>query len=127
VLSVRQMRALAAPALAAVVVAVLALVLRSSPPAVGEATPHGVQSGQVTIAITNYAFVPDTVTVKAGTRITFVNHDDTAHTATANHGAFDTGTVAPGHSRTVRATRTGVDAYHCVFHAFMTGTVTVVR
>ncbi len=32
----------------------------------------------------------------AGARVTFTNHDQTAHTATAGNSGFDTGTVNPG-------------------------------
>jgi plastocyanin len=81
----------------------------------------------VTVAITNYAFTPAHLTVKAGTKVTWTNHDATAHTATADHGGFGTGTIDPHHSATVRLAKPGTYPYHCIFHAFMTGTVTVVR
>jgi plastocyanin len=122
------LRSIALPALAAVVIAVVALGVRESPPAQPEtrAAAGTVHSGHVSVQITDYAFVPDHLTVRAGTRITFINHDATAHTATANGGGFDTGTVAPHASATIRVTRAGTYGYHCVFHAFMTGTLTVV-
>jgi plastocyanin len=123
-----RVRALLLPAVAAVVVAVVALLVRGGAPAMHEsrAAVSTVRSGHVTVAISNYAFSPDTLTVRAGTRITFTNHDSTAHTATANHGAFGTGTIQPGHSHTITVTKPGTDPYHCLFHAFMTGTITVV-
>jgi plastocyanin len=123
-----RIRALLLPAVAAAVVAVVALHLRSGAPVPHEsrATASTVRSGHVTVAVSNYAFSPATVTVRAGTRITFTNHDATAHTATADHGAFGTGTIAPGHSRTIEIRRPGRYPYHCLFHAFMTGTITVV-
>jgi plastocyanin len=86
-----------------------------------------VRSGHVTVQITNFAFTPATLTVKAGTRVTFINHDKTAHSATADHGGFGTGSIAPGHRKTIRLTRAGRFPYHCIFHAFMTGTVTVTK
>jgi plastocyanin len=95
---------------------------------VAAATPAtGVRHGHVTVAITNFAFKPAKLTVAAGTRVTFVNHDMTAHTATADHGGFGTGTINPRHSDTIRLTKPGRYAYHCLFHAFMTGTITVAR
>jgi plastocyanin len=81
----------------------------------------------VTVAITNFAFKPAKLTVAAGTRVTFVNHDSTAHTATADHGGFGTGTINPRHSDTVRLTKPGRYPYHCLFHAFMTGAITVTK
>jgi plastocyanin len=108
---------------------VVALVVRSTstPPAPAARTAAAVAAGATTVAITDYAFAPGTLTVKAGTRVTWTNHDSTAHTATANGGSFDTGTIAPNASRTVDFTRPGTYPYHCAFHAFMTGTITVVR
>ncbi len=84
-----------------------------------------VKSGHATVQISNFAFSPDRITVKAGTRITWTNHDKTAHTATAINHSFDTGTIAPKASKTVEFKRPGVYKYHCLFHAFMTGTVVV--
>jgi plastocyanin len=84
-----------------------------------------VTSGHAAVQITNYAFIPARITVKAGTRITWTNHDKTAHTATANNHSFGTGTIAPKASKTVDFKRPGVYKYHCVFHAFMTATVVV--
>jgi plastocyanin len=78
----------------------------------------------VNVSISNYAFHPATLTVAAGTRITFTNHDQTAHTATASSG-FDTGTVDPGKSATVTFKKPGTYTYYCQFHAFMHGEVIV--
>jgi plastocyanin len=85
------------------------------------------RAGHVSVTITNYTYTPDHLTVKAGTTITFVNHDSTAHTATSDTaGVFDTGTVAPGGRRSVTLSKRGSESYHCAFHAFMTGSITVV-
>jgi plastocyanin len=78
------------------------------------------------VAISNYAFHPATITVAKGAKITFTNHDQTAHTATSTQtGVFDTGTVKPGASRTVTFSKPGTYTYYCQFHAFMKATVTV--
>jgi plastocyanin len=95
--------------------------------ATAPATATASHPGHVTVAITNFAFKPAKLTVAAGTRVTFVNHDSTAHTATADHGGFGTGTINPRHSDTVRLTKPGTYPYHCLFHAFMTATITVTK
>ena len=59
--------------------------------------------------------------------ITVTNTDPTAHTATANSGVFDTGTLNQGQSAHLRLTKPGTYLYHCQFHAFMVGTIKVVR
>jgi plastocyanin len=85
------------------------------------------KSKHVTVSISNYAFSPQILTVRVGTKITWTNHDQTAHTATANKGAFDTGTINPGKSKTIIMSKIGTYPYHCIFHAFMTGTINVVK
>src|SRR5687767_4351470 len=44
----------------------------------------------------NTAFNPSSITVSAGTTITWRNKDNIAHTATSNTGAFDSGNVNGG-------------------------------
>lgn len=123
------MRALALPLVAAVAVLVAGLALRSPAPKAPKpsASSAAVRSGHVHVAISNYAFATPSLTVHAGTRVTWTNDDNTAHTATADAGAFDTGTIAPHASKTIDLSRPGTYTYHCVFHAFMTATVKVVR
>lgn len=85
-------------------------------------------SGHVTVAVSGYAFHPAKLVVAPGTKVTFANHDQTAHTATATgSGAsgFDSGTIKPGSSATVTFHKAGTYAYICQFHAFMHGTVVV--
>ncbi len=84
-------------------------------------------SGHTTVAIRNFMFSPMHLTVRVGTRVTFHNYDQTAHTATALDGGFDTGTVKPGTSATVTMTKAGTYRYHCLFHAFMVASITVVQ
>ncbi len=81
--------------------------------------------GQVKVAIRSYAFHPASLTVAAGTKVTFTNDDSTAHTATARAGGFDTGSLAANASRTITLSKPGTYSYYCQFHAFMTATITV--
>jgi plastocyanin len=122
-------RSLLLPGATAIVVVVLALTLRTqaatTTPASTRATVS--QARHVSVAIRNYDFAPKSLTVRVDTRVTWTNDDATAHTATADHGGFDTGTVAPRASRTVDFKHPGAFTYHCAFHAFMTATVTVKR
>jgi plastocyanin len=111
-------------------VLVIALLARSGAPAARSAQSGShptIASRHVRVAIRMFAFSPQHLTVRVGTRVTWTNYDSTAHTATANNNtSFDTGTINPGQSRTVRFTRPGTYPYHCAFHAFMTATITVV-
>jgi plastocyanin len=83
-------------------------------------------SGHTTISIRNFMFSPMTLTVTAGTKVSFHNYDQTAHTATAINGGFNTGTVKPGQSVTVTMHKAGTYKYHCLFHAFMVARIVVV-
>ena len=79
------------------------------------------------ITIQNFAFKPLATTVKAGSTITVKNQDSATHTLTADNGAFDTGNISGGGTKTITApTKPGSFSYHCTIHAFMThGTITV--
>ena len=117
---------LIAPATVAVVVAAVAVALANHGGSSSAApTPATVSGARAVVKIKNYAFAPQTLTVKAGTRVTWTNDDSTAHTATADQGSADTGTIEPGQSKTIDFTKPGTYAYHCSFHAFMTGTIRV--
>src|SRR5579875_3427381 len=123
-----RIRSLILPAGAAVVVAAVALVLANSRGgSTAGPSPAVVTAGAAHLRIVNYAFVPKTLTVRAGTTITITNADSTAHTATANSGAFDSGTVKPGQSTRFTLGKPGTYSYFCQFHAFMTGTIKVIR
>ncbi len=119
---------LAALALSAVLAGCGSSSSSSSP---GSATPTPAASAtkatKVSVAISNYAFKPADITVKAGTKLTFTNHDATAHTATSKNPGFDTGTLKPGASATVTVSKPGTYSYYCQFHAFMVAKVTVVQ
>ena len=77
------------------------------------------------VAIEGFAFSPQAVTVKVGDSVTWTNNDGVAHSATANGGSFDSGTIGGGASKSVTFATAGSFAYHCKFHLQMTGTVTV--
>jgi plastocyanin len=99
----------------------------SSPASAGSSSPGVAAPSKLSIAISGYTFAPATVTVESGARVTFANRDSTAHTATAQGQAFDTGTLKQGHSASVVLSQPGTYTYYCVFHAFMRATLIVVR
>jgi plastocyanin len=78
-----------------------------------------------TVAIHGYAYHPPTITVSPGTRLVFVNRDQTAHTASEKGARFDTGTIQPGHRAAITVSRPGRYTFYCQFHPFMHGTVIV--
>ena len=94
----------------------------TSPPSTQ--TTNGGSAANVTVQIANYKFAPPSITVKAGTQVTWTNTDSSPHTATSPN-AFDTGSLNKGQSKTVTLSKPGTYAYVCQFHPFMHGTVTV--
>lgn len=78
-----------------------------------------------TIKIVSFKYQPPSLKVKAGARIRIDNSDSAEHTVTADNGAFDSGTVKPNGKGSVTFTKPGTYSYHCAFHAFMHGKVTV--
>ena len=94
-------------------------------------TPSPTPSGSsVTIVsgaefLTSTAFSPNPINVSVGTTVTWVNTDNTAHTATSNTGAFNTGTIAAGGQASKQFTTAGSFPYHCSFHPGMVATINV--
>ena len=77
------------------------------------------------IEIADFKYDPETVTVDAGTEVTWTNSDDAAHTATADDNSFDTGDLDQGDSNSVTFDEPGTFTYYCRFHPFMKATVEV--
>ena len=79
------------------------------------------------ITIDNFAFKPAELTVKAGTKVTWVNHDDVPHTATssAKPRAFDSGTLDTDDKFSHVFNQPGTYEYFCAVHPHMKGRVTV--
>src|SRR3989338_5886333 len=92
--------------------------------------PYATHAAEVTITMTDNQFSPRNITINAGDTITWINRGSAAHTATADTGAFDTGSVAAGGSSSAIFNSSGTYAYHCKFHggtngSGMAGTITV--
>jgi plastocyanin len=77
------------------------------------------------ITIQSFKFTPDTVTVPVGTTVTWVNHDDDAHTVTADDGRLASGGLDHGEQFSHRFTAPGTYSYHCALHPHMTARIIV--
>jgi LPXTG-motif cell wall-anchored protein len=87
--------------------------------------PAAKVSASATVTISDFKFTPDTVTVNEGDTVTFNNDGPTIHTATADDGSFDTGTLRKGESGSATFTSAGTITYFCQPHPFMKGKVVV--
>jgi plastocyanin len=74
---------------------------------------------------TQWGYDPKTFTVQTGQAITFTNRGKISHTVTQSQGAFDTGFIAGGESRTLTFDSPGTFAYFCQPHPWMQGTIVV--
>ena len=78
----------------------------------------------------SFAFSPATLTIKAGTAVTWKNTTTASHTVTSDDGkSFDSGTSNPITAQTGTFSFTfataGTFAYHCAIHPFMKATIIV--
>ena len=79
------------------------------------------------VGIDNFAFKPVELTVKAGAKVTWVNHDDVPHTATstAKPRAFDSGTLDTDGTFSHVFNQPGTYEYFCAVHPHMKGRIVV--
>jgi plastocyanin len=87
------------------------------------AQPANVDANE--IVIQNFAFEPSTLTVKPGTKVTWVNRDDEPHTATATDKRFNSKTLENGDRFSMEFKEPGIYKYYCALHPKMTGQVIV--
>jgi plastocyanin len=77
------------------------------------------------VFIQGMAFNPASITVTAGTTITWTNKDAISHTVTSDSNAFNSGTVKSGATFSFTFATAGTYSYHCTIHPSMVASVTV--
>lgn len=77
------------------------------------------------VHLKNFAYVPETVTIRPGQSVRFVQDDETPHTITASDNSFDSGNLDKGKSWTHAFPKEGTYAYFCAYHTYMKGKVIV--
>ena len=97
---------------------------QSASPSPG-ASPAPVASPASVVHIKNFAYSPESVTIKPGQSVRFVEEDETAHTVTATDKSFDSGNLDKGQSWTHVFAAEGTYAYVCAYHPMMKGKVVV--
>lgn len=92
----------------------------------GDDAGDGLEITTEAIAIEDFAFSPDTLTIAAGSTVTWTNNDSSAHTVTSDDGEFlDSGTLVQGDTYTVTFDTPGTYTYICAFHTSMAGMIIV--
>ena len=83
-------------------------------------------AGQNKIEIKDFAFNPQTITVKSGEKITWINRDEEPHTVVSVAKQFKKSTALDTDQEfTVVAGSPGTYSYFCSVHPKMTGTIIV--
>jgi plastocyanin len=77
-----------------------------------------------TVIIDGLKYIPETVTVKRGDSVVWINKDPFPHTVTAA-GVFDSHSIDAGKSWKYIARKGGDYRYICTLHPNMTGTLKV--
>ena len=85
----------------------------------------GAQDAPVAVAIDNFTFNPQTLSVKAGTTVRWTNNDDIPHAVAAVNKQFRSKTLDTDDSYAFTFTTPGSYEYFCSLHPHMTGTVVV--
>jgi plastocyanin len=92
-----------------------------------EPAPSGEASKSEKVDIVEFTYQPDPVVVQVGGKVIWQNQDTAPHTATADDGSFDTGTIEKGKIGSETFKEAGTFTYFCEIHPDMHGTVEVVE
>src|SRR5437667_6030442 len=93
------------------------------PPSAGEAVK--ISASQATVQIDNFAFAPATLTVTAGTTVTWKNDDGDVHTVVEKDRRFKSAALDTDDSFSQTFTAPGEYEYFCSLHPRMTGKIVV--
>ncbi|PYI98000.1 MAG: hypothetical protein DME98_06175 [Verrucomicrobia bacterium] len=86
----------------------------------------GTGSKQNRIEIKDFAFNPQTITVRAGEKVTWINRDEEPHTVVSVEKQFKKSTALDTDQEfTITAGAPGTYTYFCSVHPKMTGTIVV--
>ncbi len=120
-----------APALSGALILILVGYFATAVLAVSTSDP-GQESGNTIVYIVetpvSWQYSPENVTVVIGVKstVTWVSNSISYDTVTDKAGSFRPGPIAPGQTFTYSFTQPGVYSYSCIYHPWMTGTVTSV-
>jgi plastocyanin len=85
----------------------------------------GAQVADTEVKIDNFAFVPQRITVKAGTTVIWTNDDDIPHTVASSTKTFKSSALDTKDKFSFTFTTPGAYEYFCSLHPHMTGAIVV--
>jgi plastocyanin len=77
------------------------------------------------ITISNMSFGSNSLTIKAGTTVTWTNADNLSHTVTADDNSFTSGDLGKDATFSHSFATVGTYNYHCKYHSMMTAKIIV--
>jgi plastocyanin len=101
--------------------ALVAMVMFAGSPSVRANTDQP----SVEVKIDNFTFGPQTITVPAGTTVTWTNKDDIPHTSVSTEGLFKSKVLDTDEKFSYTFTKAGTYTYYCSVHPKMTGQIVV--
>ena len=99
-------------------VAMLAWIGASSPATAGTPDP-------TTIVVKNFMFMPMSLTVTAGSTVTWSNQDQEPHTVVSDTGLFRSSAIDTNESFSFKFDQPGTYHFMCSIHPQMVGTIVV--
>src|SRR5262245_59344052 len=89
------------------------------------AASHEQSASLKEVKIDNFSFSTPTLTVAAGTEVTWVNHDDIPHTVFSEDGSFHSKALDTDDKYSFKFAKPGTYHYFCSIHPKMTGEIIV--
>jgi plastocyanin len=77
------------------------------------------------IVVKDFMFNPNTLTIKAGSSVTWSNKDDEPHSVVSDAGLFRSGAMDTDESFTFKFDKPGTYHFTCSIHPRMVGTIVV--
>ena len=87
-------------------------------------TPASIHAS-IQVTIKDFMFSPTSLTVKAGSTVTWTNGDDEPHTVVSDDKLFRSGSLDTNESFKFRFEKTGTYHFTCSIHPQMVGTIVV--
>lgn len=78
------------------------------------------------LLISAFKFEPDSLTIKAGDTVTWLNKDIVPHTATATDKSWDTGNIKTHQRKSITFSKASSTSYFCAYHPSMQAKLNII-
>jgi plastocyanin len=106
-------------------IAVMLVAILAGKQTIKAAVPAAPPTVGAEVKIDNFTFTPPTLTVTAGTEVTWTNRDDIPHTVVTEDKTVKSKVLDTDDKFTYTFTKPGTYAYFCSLHPKMKGTIVV--